>query len=342
VQLEVPTGLHKLLWNYHQEISTGYAIMSNILVQGTDEGIGGLSLPCPVGQFSNDASAINCSVCVPGTYSPVDGSSACASCIKDNYNPNYGASECIPCDEGSSTVDTGSTQCQTSCIFNVPTGDTFDLTGLSNTVTVYDTSRRKYLINVCKNVGDPCADSHSCIVNLDGSVTAAGNSFRFELDQDNSSAVPFSIFFEHGDSCSGSATVQRATSIQFECDTESPSNIPNFINEDPNCLATFSWRSTLACRKCTDSDYTIVRGVCSGGHRKMSKTRISPCNGAASLAIPDEKCSDTEFPLAAILVVVFVFVGVVAVAAFIFFRNRRLAARYASLVEETRTSNISI
>lgn len=89
-------------------------------------------------------------------------------------------------------------------------------------------------------------------------------------------------------------------------------------------------------------DYTIVRGVCSGGKRSMSKTRIGSCNGEAFISLPHEKCSGREVNLAVILVVVFVLVAVVAVAAFIFFRNRRLSAQYNALVEETRSSNVTL
>ena len=70
----------------------------------------------------------------------------------------------------------------------------------------------------------------------------------------------------------------------------------------------------------------------------MSRTRISQCNGASSIVLKDSKCSGQEFPLAAILVIVFIFIAVVAVAAFIFFRNRKLTAKYASLMEETRSN----
>jgi hypothetical protein len=71
----------------------------------------------------------------------------------------------------------------------------------------------------------------------------------------------------------------------------------------------------------------------------MSKTRVSQCNGEASIAVPAESCSSTEFPVAAIVVVVVVFVAIVALAGFIFFRNRRLVAQYTALVEETKSSN---
>lgn len=74
----------------------------------------------------------------------------------------------------------------------------------------------------------------------------------------------------------------------------------------------------------------------------MSKTRVSPCNGEAFISLANEKCSGREVNLAVILVVVFVLVAVIAVAAFIFFRNRRLAAQYASLVEETRSANVTL
>jgi hypothetical protein len=206
---------------------------------------------------------------------------------------------------------------------------------------VYDNLRNKYLINVCNNVGAACPQTHACIVAVDGSTADAGNSFRFAPDTDNSTVVPFSIYFEHGDTCPGT-TVQRATAIQFQCDSDLSSSVPTFVSQDENCLSTFAWGTLLACSKCTDSDYTIVTGVCSGGHRKMSKTRVNSCNGDPVIPIPDESCSGQEFPLGAILAIVFVFIAVVAVAGFIFFRNRRLSAQYAALIEETRSSNVTL
>jgi len=339
VFVPVPAGMHTLVWNYHQEAATGWARLSDIMLLGVDQGVAAASVPCEAGLYASDPAAANCTLCAPGTYSPVAGSSKCISCPVNTYNPGEGAHECRACDYGSYSNATGSTQCSTTCVFEIG-NDAYDLTGLPALVTVYDHQRRQYQISVCGIVGDQCPSSHSCIVAVDNSVTEAGNSFRFIPDPDNSTVTPFSIAFEHGDMCPGT-NVARSTVIHFECEAESTTSIPDYEDET-NCTTTFTWRSFSACRKCIDSDYTTITGACSNGHRAVSKMRMAPCNGAVSTFIKNEKCSGQEFPLAAIIVIVLVFVAIVAVAGFIFFRNRKLAQRYAALMEESRATNVSM
>eukprot|EP00026_Physarum_polycephalum_P010080 Phypoly_transcript_10230.p1 GENE.Phypoly_transcript_10230~~Phypoly_transcript_10230.p1 ORF type:complete len:420 (+),score=51.74 Phypoly_transcript_10230:163-1260(+) len=339
VTVPVPVGMHSLVWNYHQEAATGWARLNNISLVGVDQGVGAISVPCTAGLYSEDPHSKNCSFCPPGTFSPLLGSNKCAECPADTYNPREGMTECQQCDLGSTSNTTKSTQCYTTCQFTIG-DDMYNLTGLPGTVTVYDRQRNQYLINVCGNVGDQCPRSHSCIIEVDNSVIETGNSFRFIPDPDNSTVTPFSIAFEHGDLCPG-ANIQRSTVINFECEVEQTTSIPEY-EEEINCSSIFTWRSFSACRKCIDSDYTTITGACNNGHRAVSKMRTMPCNGPVSTFVKNEKCSGQEFPRAAIIVIVIVFVAIVAVAGFIFFRNRRLAQRYASLVEETRVNNLSM
>jgi len=340
--VQVPSGQHVLKWNFHQERSSGRAVLSKIILKGAQDGIsGGDYVACPPGQYSSDAAASACTLCPAGSYSGQPASSGCTACSNNTYNPNPGASSCLSCGYGSYTSVNGSTQCVTNCQYTFATGETFNLNGLPNT-TVFNDLRQKFLINVCQNVGGRC-NSHVCIENVDGSIIDAGNSLRVVPDDANSSSNPFAIHFEHGDVCVTSQDrKERVTVIQFQCETENPSNQPDFVSADNDCRTLLNWRTLLGCRKCTESDYTVVRGVCTGGHRKMSKTRIGSCNGEALIALEDENCSSREVALPAIIVVAVVLVVVILIAVFIFYRNRRLSIQYASLMEETRSSNVTL
>jgi hypothetical protein len=335
VSVPVSSGVHNLVWNYHQEAGTGFASLSHIVLSGVIDGMSSLEpLPCEPGQFSADPNATSCDLCRSGTFASHAGSNNCEMCPNNTYNPSEGATECRVCDLGSSAPAAGSIQCTTSCVFTIGSA-VYDLNGLAQ-AQVFDESRRKYMINVCNNVAE-CPNSHSCILELNNTITEAGNSFRLIPDDANSTAAPFGIAFEHGDLCPGT-DIERSTVIQFECEMSTPSPTPDYEGTEENCVTMLSWRTSLACRKCDDSDYTTITGGCSGGRRQMTKTRISTCNGPPFIPLKEEKCSGQEFPLGAILAVVFVFIAVVAIAIFIFFRNRKLAVQYSTLLEETRTS----
>jgi len=213
-------------------------------------------------------------------------------------------------------------------------------------VTSFDNNRQVYYINICDVVGGSCPNSHVCVLLNDGSYVEIGDSFRLVEPNRNSSEPvrtraanqsPFSIYFEHGSTVDCPNAAGASTQIQFECDPTATSTSPTFITED-DCVYRFYWQTIYACPVCTESDYNVVTGVCDGSSRQISKTRINQCNGPLTVDVPDESCSSHEFPTGAVVAVVVVFVVVVAVAAFIIWRNRRLAQRYNSLVEETRSN----
>ena len=64
---------------------------------------------CPRGQTSYNN--FDCTECIPGTYSPVEGS-LCLQCPENTYSDIFGAKECTPCPEG---MTTGGSVGQTSC-----------------------------------------------------------------------------------------------------------------------------------------------------------------------------------------------------------------------------------
>jgi len=343
VTVPLPAGSHSFVWNYHQDTGAGIAILRNIVVVGAADGIATLTdlVPCPAGQYSFDPSDSHCSLCTAGSYSG-DAATACALCAENTYNPGEGQAECLPCGEGSFTEGPGKSRCVTDCTYFIG-GKTYDLTNIGS-VTAYDKQRQLFHINVCDVAGDYCPNSFVCIERGNGTYVEVGNSFR--LVETNTSAVakrdvnqsPFTIYFEHG-TTNGCPAAGASTEIQFQCDPSgTTAGTPTFIEED-NCVYLFYWQTIYACPVCTEADYQIVKGVCDGSHRQISKTRINDCNGPLTVSVPDESCSAREFPTGAVVAVVVVFVVVVAVAAFIVWRNRRLAQRYNALIEETRSNN---
>jgi len=267
-------------------------------------------------------------------------------CDKNYYNPSSGQSGCLPCGEGSYTEEQGSQRCVTDCSYDIA-GKTYDLTQTGG-VTAYDNNRQLYYINVCDVVGGSCPNSHVCLEMSNGTYIELGNSFRLvEANTTQTTPVgrtrdasgsPFSIYFEHGSTYNCPDSNGASTQIQFQCDTTATSTTPTFI-EESDCVYKFYWQTIYACPVCADSDYQTVTGVCDGSRRQISKTRINQCNGPLTINVPDEGCSAREFPTGAVVAVVVVFVVVVAVAAFIVWRNRRLAQQYATLMEETRSVN---
>ena len=81
---------------------------------------------CPRGTFSS-AGAANCTICLPGTFAPANGSTSCQQCMQGYFCPPNstnatlcprgtfsiaGASNCTPCSFGTFASEAGSTLCQ--------------------------------------------------------------------------------------------------------------------------------------------------------------------------------------------------------------------------------------
>jgi len=332
VQIPLTAGTYQFAWNYHQEQGTaGLVRLSNIVSQGDISGIQTLDTltPCAPGSFASSAQASTCSLCAPGSYAQNPGSTSCVSCPVNTYAAAPGQTGCAPCSVGTYTSTNGSSTCITSCVFTPfnTTSESFNLTTLG-TATAYDSSRYIYTISVCQQLSGACSGSYACYQSLDGSFTSIGSTLQI-VPQNASSLAPFSILLENGPA-SAQCPNGTSTEIQFLCDPSAGNGVPTFVTS-VDCVYSFNWLTSSGCPVCLDSDYLTVTGVCSGGSRSISKTRQSFCNGPAAIDVPSEGCSSAEFPTGAVVAVVIVFVVIVAIAGFIFWRNRRLTAQYSQL-----------
>jgi len=338
VSIPLPAGSYDFVWNYHQEFGTfGVATVRNLILVGDVSGNATLAslVPCPLGQYAQDPSDPQCTLCPPGSFASSNASTGCSVCPLNTANFIYGQSQCQTCSVGTYTKQQGSQSCVTDCVFSPFAGSTqtFNLTTLPTT-SIYDASRRLYYINVCQPIGNVCPDAYVCVENLDGTFDEIGNSVRV-IPQNASSLAPFSLAFDNGP-----ATAQcpngTSTLVQFQCDPTANPGYPTLVS-DQGCVYTFNWLSIASCPVCSDADYQTVTGVCEGGNRQISKTRLSQCNGPSSIAVPSEGCSAAEFPTGAIVGVVIAFVVVVAIAGVIIWRNRRLSQQYNSLRERSNS-----
>lgn len=343
-------GYHELYWNYHQEGASGLATLSNIIVVGMQDGIGTLSslYPCPAGQYSSDPTLPQCHICSAGYYS-TPASTSCTPCPVNTFNTQQGMGSCVPCGQGSYTKSNASTDCITGCIYNIGS-QTYNLTTLGNASVFNAGSMNSYYkIDVCSVFPDDfifprtCIGAHVCQYYFDGIKLDLGRNLRIVVNN-VSTDTPFSIYFENGESeeCSNT-TAGTTTIVNFACNPTSGESTPQFLSKSADlCTYQFYWENYAACPVCTDSDYQIVTGVCSGSHRQISKTRINNCNGPLSIAQPSTSCSATEIPSGAIAGIVVVFGAVVGVSGVTLWRNRVMSRRYANLMEESRSNNVRL
>lgn len=352
VTYPLTTGYHELTWVYHQEGGPGLATLKNLIIVGLHNGQGTLSqpYPCPGGTFSTDPKATSCTECPAGSYS-TPGSTACTLCPINTYSTNSGSATCTPCGQGSTTANAiGSTYCTTTCVFDIA-GKLFNLTTLGN-FSIYTSAtginRNFFELDVCSTLGNDlsfprtCVGNHICQVYFDGVKLDVGRSFRV-VPNNVSSDTPFSIYFEHGQTSLCSNSSGATTIINFACNPTSGASAPIFVQQSADyCTYQFYWQHYAACPVCTTNDYTTVLGTCSGSRRQVSSTRVNNCNGAFSLPSPTQSCSSTEFPTGGVVATVVVFAAVVSGAGVVVWRNRVMARRYATLMEDSRSSNVKL
>jgi hypothetical protein len=342
VQVPLTAGSHQLIWNYHQEIgSEGSVQLSNVVLVGDVTGQQTLSTltACPAGSYATSPASTVCTPCAAGNFSSNPGSTSCGVCPVNTFAAQPGQGSCQACGVGTYTTGPGSQHCLTTCVFSpfAPNStQTYNLTALGTT-SFYDNTRNLYTINVCQQLTNPsCANSYACAEALDGTYTQLGTSVQI-IPLNASSPEPFSISLSHGPPTAQCAN-GTAANINFLCDPDAGVGAPTFVS-NVNCIYSFEWVTSSGCPVCQTTDYLTVTGVCAGGARAISSTRQSACNGPSSVDIPSESCSSAEFPTGAVVGVVIAFVVVVAVAGFIFWRNRRLSTQYSQL--RARSSSIS-
>jgi hypothetical protein len=344
INIPLKAGIHELTFNYHQEQNGGSVSIRNMIVSGAASTWGNSKpVPCPAGTALMNPTDQSCTPCWAGYISDTEASTTCKICPVNTYALNTGSTSCTPCEAGSYTDEEGSTVCKTNCSFNVNN----NLFGLpyNSTVSTYDNSRQEYQINVCgaiSNAPPGCENSHVCFTNTQGQSIGFGKTFAFSPSiPSNASAdvTSFSVTFAQGPATTSCPSGTSAY-ITFSCDTYSTATSPTFVSSD-GCSVNFLWATINACRTCTSADYKYVEGVCSGGHRDISETRITNCNGPASIPHDSKKCSSKEFPTGAVVAVVVVFVVVALVAVVVIVRNRYLARQYGKLLTDTRTHEMA-
>jgi hypothetical protein len=339
VQIPVTSGSHSLVWNYHQEAGTkGVVHLSNVILVGDVTGAQTLSqLPeCPAGTFASSTSSLSCTPCAAGNFSANPGSSSCDVCPVNTTAAQAGQSSCESCGVGTFTNAAGSQECITNCVFSpfFPNSSaSFDLTSLGTAQWLEDSVI--YTINVCQQLSGGCANSYVCSETRDGVYSSLGSSIHI-IPQNVDSLSPFSIRFDNGPA-SAQCPNGTASNIQFICFPNDDGGSPEF-HSFTDCVYNFNWPNSAGCPVCVEDDYLTLRGVCSGGSRIISKTKQAYCNGPASIDVLSEDCSSSEFPNGAIIAIVVAFVVIVAIAGFVFWRNRRLSVQYSQLRAQADSS----
>lgn len=152
----------------------------------------------------------------------------------------------------------------------------------------------------------------------------------------------FYMSTEKTDAC----TSGRSTIISLRCDGDLEGNgviTPPSSCSDGTCDGCnfhFLWRTRLACRVCTESDYQIVRSECVSGRQTLHY--ISPKGCILPNGSPDEKfertvqCTVIPKELQVVIVGV-VGLGLLLVALVFYFwkKNRKLEFKYMKLVQSS-------
>jgi hypothetical protein len=334
VAIPLTQGHHVLKWVYHQTNGNALAYIHDMYVTGAANSILASSpTQCPGGYFSTSNTDTSCTPCPAGTAALGPAATECFPCGNNQYALYPGSATCTACESGS-TSPYQSVICTPQCEFT--RGDLqYSLSGPFNETKSPIGAHQQFYINVCGFTTEQCPNSHSCL-QTDGQFSSAGASFRLTDPTPTVTDSVFAVYFEHGtnENCYQNAT----TIIDFFCDTaQTQDNVPVFYEQKDACTNHFTWSHISACPVCTDKDYREITGVCSGGHREVSRTRINTCNGAAVVSVPSKKCSSHEFPTGAIVAVVVVFVVLVAAALVVVIRNRMLSNMYSRLLHDTKS-----
>jgi len=344
---ELTAGPHTLLWNLYQPHGLrAYATLRNIHVIGEAQGIPVLE-QCSPGTFSTSSNSLSCTTC-PAGHSSNMSSTGCFPCPIDYYNPTRGG-VCTPCNPGSSADVEGSTTCESHCVFNVTIGDGEGLLSYSlkelngQPVGPISSPYGTWYINPCSSTVDVEAcqrendpvDGSICLVESNGNVVNNGKLLFFQPNVDPIIVGEgFYLSFSGGDQCPHE-TAHRMTTIQLLCDssTESrPALAPLFNNN--TCEANFVWRTLYGCPVCNDNDYKKTYGDCVSGSQSVVLTRQTNCNGPMIIELPTENCSlSFKFPIGVVIASGIAFVALLAVAVFVFIKNRRISYQYNRLQE---------
>jgi len=200
---------------------------------------------------------------------------------------------------------------------------------------VSDPDGQAFYFSVCSlgSNTSSCPGSHVC-VRQGNVVTSNGHTVGFYPIVNSTGPQYFYLYFDDGDD--GNHCVdgsQRSTKINFECNTESATTLPTFVDTDENCTSYFTWRTQVACPLCVDSDYAIEEGGCDGSQKSITKVRLHDCNGQERIAQPSQDCEiPVAFPLAALLVPLIAFVVLLVAAIFMFIRHRNITKKYSLLL----------
>jgi len=173
-----------------------------------------------------------------------------------------------------------------------------------------------------------------CLVQPNGNVINNGRMMVFTPNVDPILiSQGFYIGFTTGDTCLHE-NAHRMTTIQIICSIVStrPALAPVYNNN--TCEANFIWSSIVGCPVCTDADYKKTYGDCVGGTQTVVFTRMNICNGEQVIQLDNESCSISfNFPMGVVIASAIAFVALLAVAIFVFIKNRRISYQYNRLQE---------
>eukprot|EP01127_Copromyxa_protea_P020070 TRINITY_DN6637_c0_g1_i2.p1 TRINITY_DN6637_c0_g1~~TRINITY_DN6637_c0_g1_i2.p1 ORF type:complete len:1770 (-),score=245.50 TRINITY_DN6637_c0_g1_i2:8-5317(-) len=347
-----------LTWVFsHSGGHAPHVTISEVSIIGTKGGVALQETPCPPGtSVSSSNGERYCEPCPVGTFGR-DGK--CYPC-SGTQTSTLGSTTCSQCSTGTSLSSSGT--CETTCVFNISTSMTwidpskdldksevalsFDIRGIEQSVEWRDHTGNSYYFHInpctrmsantlcptCNQTGE--AYAYMQIGSDSSTPYELGNSVEFRtlsgLSEDGHSASGFMLAYSHGnhlpDHCRS-----VTTNINFVCSESSsqlqiesiPEDSANFgVGPPKDCIYRFKWGTSRACRRCLESDWTLVDGGCVNGWRQ------------SHLLVSEH---DVEVPIlwgwVITISIIVILITVLVLPIVVFCKKRQLQNRYQALQE---------
>eukprot|EP01114_Cavostelium_apophysatum_P007372 TRINITY_DN1945_c0_g1_i2.p1 TRINITY_DN1945_c0_g1~~TRINITY_DN1945_c0_g1_i2.p1 ORF type:complete len:1604 (-),score=325.86 TRINITY_DN1945_c0_g1_i2:47-4858(-) len=342
--IAITKGTNAVVFNLFQPHGfRGVVTLSNVQLVGSNDGIAERQ-DCPPGHKSTGTSVTTCEICPAGTSSSY-GQTTCTPCQPGTYAPSVGSAICQQCPPGSTNDQTGATSCDVTCKFNVTDTDiTYSLEGFTETIQIVSIYG-DWFINPCQHINEAdCRRGNgsniataACLVDKAGTAHDNGKEVSFIPNTDTEIMDRgFLIRLSSGDKCEYN-NGWRQTTLQVMCDPDVTTTRPTLSPVENNaslCDAHFLWSTIYGCPVCRDSDYMITAGECVDGTQDTFETKVNACNGPNTKNHKETSCSSTfKFPMGVVVASGIAFVALLAVAIFVFVKNRRISTKYNRLQE---------
>jgi hypothetical protein len=298
--INLTPGPHLFKWIFHQPLGTNRhkrIILSDIVVEGSNEGGATKIVQCERGTYSTSASPNLCQLCHPGTVSNI-GSTSCTLCSGESYAENWGSVQCETCGNGTMSNENKTGCDYHGCVFRTYQNVVFNLSSLNYLVELTPHSLGpSYKLSLCDKLTQSaqCYDkynqvingSHVCTVDSSNGIgKSSGNilTAQFNLiktvDQPDDEIPQLRLSYTHGSSCGLNGNLRQRTDIVFFCDPLQTGPTGPLLVTAQACVISFEWYHLAACRLCDDEiDYEKQYGDCVDGMQEeisVSVLRLSP------------------------------------------------------------------